>query len=261
MRKRTHRIFAVLTMLITCAAGLVLVTVLSGREAVPTKSSVASVQEQASPERNIVEAAPLAEPASASEQNLLTINENGNCGLCEYLYGIEISRYDEEYEIYPRTFENISKHPANVDLDLGESIENQYIFLRAANSELEFKVEQQFETSLTVSNEGPHLDLTDWKHYRSEWREIRKLERNKFLILKVSDKESTRFPDVTMQEVRREIARSGDTKWVGLAAQAKTVNDSPLSVGVSKISLRIKVKEDGQWKIIKRLNFTNPMGC
>jgi hypothetical protein len=133
--------------------------------------------------------------------------------------------------------------------------------LRAANGKIEFKIEQQFETSLTVSNEGPHLDLTDWKHYRSGWREIKKLQSNKFLTLKVSDKDSIRFPDVKMQEVRREVARLRGNEWSKLVAQARTVNDPPLYVGVSKISLRIKVREAGQWKVIKRLDFNVPMGC
>ena len=32
-----------------------------------------------------------------------------------------------------------------------------------------YRVRVQYETSLGLSAEGPHLDLTDWKHCVSDW--------------------------------------------------------------------------------------------
>lgn len=47
--------------------------------------------------------------------------------------------------------------------ELGESIEGQ--ILKVDNLTLdELKIEQRYETSISIQNEGPHCDLTNWKH-------------------------------------------------------------------------------------------------
>lgn len=247
--------------LLTFSAGLILGATLPGSESQPAKPPSASQPEQSQPPQPAVKAQPAEEEITATEQDCQTCVKDKNCDLCGYLSAIEIARHDGTYPIARRTFSNLSEHPIYVDLDLGESIENQTILLREASPDLEFKIEQQFETSLMVMDEGPHLDLTDWKHYRSEWREIRKLDDHKFLTLKLSEADSSKFPKVSMQEVYREVARRGDGKWARLARSARTVNDYPLGVGVNKISLRIKVREDNEWRVIKRLEFIIPMGC
>ena len=184
------------------------------------------------------------------------------CSLCSYFEAIEIMSHEEENEIAFRSFKNLSWHPIYVDLDLSEGIENEVMVrLRGADSRFEFKIEQQYETSLVVSDEGPHMDLDDWKHYRSPWREIKSLGDGKFLTLKLSEADMNRFPAVTMQEVYREVSRRDGGRWGKLIRQAKTLNDGPLMVLVSKFSLRVKVKADGEWVVLKLLEFFLPMGC
>lgn len=261
MKKIVRKIMPGLIALLTFAAGLILGAALPSRESQQAKPPTASLPEQSKPPQQAIKTQPAEENIVAAEQDCRTCVEDKYCDLCGYLSAIEIARHDDTYPIAQRTFKNLSEHPIYVDLDLGESIENQIILLRGASPDLEFKIEQQFETSLTVMDEGPHLDLTDWKHYRSEWREIKKLDDNKFLALKLSEADSSRFPKVSMREIYREVSRRGDDKWAKLARSAKTVNDYPLGVGVSKISLRIKVREDKQWRVIKRLEFIIPMGC
>lgn len=262
MRKIARKILLGLVVLITYVACILIAAILSSEETAQTKQPLAVKREPINRQREVISVQPAIQTAAAaSDEDAQTISEDGDCGLCRYLNGIEIVRHDTEYEIHPRLFKNISRRPVGIDLDLGESIENQLIILNGTNPKAEFKIEQRFETSLTVMDEGPHLDLTDWKHYRSEWKEISKLEDNKFLTLKLSESDSSRFPAVTMRDVRREVARVSGGKWSRLVRQARTINDYPLGVGVSKVSLRIKVREGGQWKAIKRLDFTIPMGC
>ena len=200
---------------------------------------------------------------TAMEQDCQTCGRvDAYCELCFYFEAIEIMSHEEENEIAFRSFKNLSSHPIYVDLDLSEGIENEVMVrLRGADSQYEYKIEQQYETSLMVSGEGPHMDLTDWKHYRSPWREIKSLGDGKFLTLKLSEADRSRFPAVTMQEVYREVARRDDGGWAELARQAKTLNDGPLMVLVSKFSLRIKVKHDGEWVVLKLLEFFLPTGC
>jgi hypothetical protein len=197
-----------------------------------------------------------------------------------YLKAIEITNHNQEYPVSARWLEDMSIDPVTVDLDIGESIEDQLIILHTYPGESwEFKVEQQFETSLTVMDEGPHIDLLDWKHYTSAWEEIRMIERNHFLTSTVGPSESSKFPQVTRREIfvavkkaeRKlyadyyETARTAgdpvDEKWSQRARQCQSTGEYPCAVSVSTIRLRIKVKEDGEWKIIKRMEFIVPMGC
>ena len=54
------------------------------------------------------------------------------------------------------------------DLDLGEEWEGILEVRGFPKSQL-ISVDMYFETSLSISNEGPHLDLVDWLHYKSPW--------------------------------------------------------------------------------------------
>src|SRR5688572_20552919 len=64
-----------------------------------------------------------------------------------------------------------------VDVELGDTIFGQAIVLvpRNGTEQKNFRIQAQYETSLTILNEGPHLDLLDWKHFRSEWSDLEQL--------------------------------------------------------------------------------------
>ena len=118
-----------------------------------------------------------------------------------------------------------------------------------------------FETSLTVSKEGPHLDLVNWKHYDSKWRELKKSGKNRFLTDSIGKAESSKFPGVSVMEIREAVLKAGGKEWADDVRKAQSPHDDPCSVGVSKIRFRILVKESGQWKLINTLEFSVPMGC
>ena len=80
-------------------------------------------------------------------------------------FSISISRlliYDADKKL-----DHIQKDTVEIYAEVGETIENQLISI---NSELltGFTVEQRYETSITIVNEGPHCDLIEWRHYDSE---------------------------------------------------------------------------------------------
>jgi hypothetical protein len=51
-----------------------------------------------------------------------------------------------------------------INAELGEKFEGQVISFK---SEMltDIIIEQRYQTSVTIMKEGPHCDLTDWKHY------------------------------------------------------------------------------------------------
>lgn len=180
----------------------------------------------------------------------------------KYLRAIEIVQQDKERYLRPMKFENTAQETWDVDLDLGDDIENQLIVLRPTPATgREFKVEHQFETSFQVSGEGPHVDLTNWKHYRSRWRELKPMGDDAFLIPVISEADARRFPAVTRREIYRAVLRASDKRWANEARRCRSLTTEPCGVGVSRISLRIKVKDEGRWKVINRFNFMIAMGC
>ena len=153
----------------------------------------------------------------------------------------------------------------NIYLELGENIENELLVLRSAVKQT-FKIEMQHETSMAIGDEGPHIDLVDWKHYTSPWRTIKPgvggVDDNKYLVPQIPEAEFTRFPSVTTKEIVAALRKTGaEKRWLNLARTCTGPNRGPCYVSTSRISIRISVKQNTGWKIAHTLNFSIPMGC
>lgn len=58
-----------------------------------------------------------------------------------------------------------------IDLGLGDDVGGRVLRVRPApGRDANYRVQVQFETSAAIGGEGPHIDLLDWKHCRSDWR-------------------------------------------------------------------------------------------
>ncbi len=177
------------------------------------------------------------------------------------LEAVEIRRYDPTGEISESRF--TPDRVWRFDLELGESIENQLIVLHPhVGDTRKFRVEQQFETSMAIGNEGPHFDLDDWKHYTSPWKAIAEVDENRFLTSRIKEKEASRFPTVTADEIYDAVKkRGGERWWLELSKECSGADGGPCYVSVSRISFRISAMENGKWEEIHRLDFLIPMGC
>ena len=184
-----------------------------------------------------------------------------------YLHGIEIRNADGSIPYSETTIEFPSPTVIRLNLGLGDPM-TKSITLQPRIDGREFKVEQRYETSLTLMNEGPHMDLLDWKHYISEWEEVESRDGLTFLSKEVSSDE---FPTVTSAKiigaVRAESAKWSKQgydvgeRWIDLARQCPGPTTYPCGVSVSKITLRIRVKEPDLWKDILTIELQIPMGC
>lgn len=180
-------------------------------------------------------------------------------GRSDRLASIEIRRHDPDIDITERTLDPRNAR-SDFELELGESIENQIIVLRPWPGDAhELKIEQQFETSMAIGDEGPHIDFTDWKHFTSGWSNLKTLGGNRFLTLKIPHPE--RFPQVTRKEIYQVAKELGGRRWARLASECKGPNAGPCYVGVNRITFRISAQERGRWRVIHRLNFSIPVGC
>lgn len=148
-----------------------------------------------------------------------------------------------------------------VQSELGLSIENALIKVSSTTLD-NIQVEERFETSISISDEGPHCDLVDWKHYLSEWRSLKEESKSIFRAITYSEQETAQFPTVDMSDVAAAVAKLCSTKWMDLVSKAKSPNDYPCGVSVSKYFLRVKgaIKNTDQ-KFEKVITIIMPMGC
>ncbi len=161
----------------------------------------------------------------------------------------------------------VDKDKVLISLGLGETL-TKTISLQPHSDSHEFKVEQSFETSLTIMNEGPHMDLLDWQHHIGDWAELPRKNAVTFLAHEVNN---ATFPAVTTEEIVAAVAEESakwakggydpGELWIIAARNCKAPDSYPCGVSVSKVFFRILVKAAGQWQQIQLIEVKIPMGC
>jgi ribosomal protein S8 len=171
-------------------------------------------------------------------------------------FSIEIDSvevWDEEGKLKEQ-----QKDTAKIYLELGETIEGQILKVHKIKKG-EIRIYQRFENSVTVMNEGPHCDLTEWKHYNSDWKEL-KIENGQFLTDSYSEEDWERFIEVDMTELREAVREQCGDGWAEHVKNVKSPNEYPCGVSTSRIFFKITFSE--QDKVIERIvSFEIPMGC
>jgi hypothetical protein len=174
-------------------------------------------------------------------------------------FNISISRlvvYDEH-----RILNKVQKDTVYLFPELGETIEGQIIKIDNLNLE-DFKIEQRYETSISIQNEGPHCDLTNWKHYTSPWKEIPKLNNQTYQCLVYEHEDYQKFPEVSVADLKNHVKANYDKEWHDLISGISSIRDYPSSVGISRYFIRISgIDKDTKALVTKMLIFENPMGC
>jgi hypothetical protein len=157
----------------------------------------------------------------------------------------------------------LDRPTVSVDWELYNPFEGRRVVLlpKSGQDFPNVRIAVQYETSMGVEDEGPHLDLTDWKHYRSEWKDLKQLGEREFVLPTYTEEESSRFPEVSQREIYEAVLRYGDHRWAKLVKQVQHPNEYPASVGISTLRLGILVEEKGSWRRIHVIEFQIPMGC
>ncbi len=173
-------------------------------------------------------------------------------------FAIEIDSlevWDEEGNL-----KKVQKDTARIYLELGETIEGRALKI-IQQKEGRIKLYQRFENSVTVMNEGPHCDLTEWKHYNSEWKEL-KINNNEFLTDSYSEKDWEKFIDVDMNELREAVKNQCGDGWAEHIKDVKSPTEYPCGVSTSRIFLKIDFcNQDDETLKERIISFEIPMGC
>lgn len=145
------------------------------------------------------------------------------------------------------------------DIGLGYIIEGKII--KVISSKLsDVRISQSYETSVSIQNEGPHIDLNDWKHFKSEWKELVKDEEGNSKIIEYTAQDWVKFPEIDIEELKEAVYKIGGPEWRNLIEHIKSPTEYPSSVGINKIELKINGMMDNK-KIKKIIVLNLPMGC
>lgn len=155
----------------------------------------------------------------------------------------------------------VQKDTAKVSLDLSGTPENKFLKIIQKKYK-KIEVFQRYENSITIMDEGPHCDLTEWKHFYSEWKKLpyNKIK-NSFKTFKYSTKDWEKFIPVKINELKSAVDEFCGEKWSKLIKNIKTANEYPSGVSMSKIFLKVILTNKNDQITEKIIEFEIPMGC
>ena len=159
----------------------------------------------------------------------------------------------------------LSKRPAVLDdLDIGDDIDKKEITIVGGEKSAQYRIFERYRTSMTVSGEGPHLDLDDWRHFDSEWIELDQFAQRNFRSLAYDKMDSSKFPPTTKSEIINAVRKRATADWPSALELAKTCrspNDEPCAVSVSSIYFRVEKLVGDRWTKVGFVEVLIPMGC
>lgn len=156
--------------------------------------------------------------------------------------------------------QRIQSDTVYVQTEIGESVLGSQcqIRLQAIDS---FFIEQAYQTSLVVSSEGPHCDLTEWKHFTSEWETV-KLDSSGYLlnIRNYSEKERSAFADVSVSEMKSAVLQHCGKEWYKLIQHNHRIREGNASVNINRVIIRVTFIHLGKVSY-KYILFNEALGC
>ena len=145
-------------------------------------------------------------------------------------------------------------------LELGDNLDEQLVKLTSSKAD-QFRVHVQYETSITVMDEGPHLDLIDWKHCTTEWLQVSESSPNIFTLPQERKINLDCFPSVTSKEIKDAVLKYGGERWASLLKDNVDINTYPLAAAVSTIRIRVQRFSGENWVEDAMITINVPMGC
>ena len=181
-------------------------------------------------------------------------------GIEVHLKGLQIKLKNLKSNDESIVYSFFDKDTINVSVELGGSPEGKTLIVNNGDYK-RVSIFQRYENSITIMNEGPHCDLTEWEHYYSNWQPIHKISSNKFETLSYTEDDWEKFTDISIEALKTEVLEHCGEDWVKYIENVKTVKDYPAGVGTSRIFLKILMTDFEDKVTEKIIKFEIPMGC
>ncbi len=148
-------------------------------------------------------------------------------------------------------------------LGLVERISGHHFSIKLLDTSIQqVSVYQQYETSLTIMDEGPHVDLTDWLHYTSDWQEL-PVNNLRFSSVIYDSQDYQQFPEVSNEDLVKAVSDrvSDHQRWVELARRCPNPQSYPCGVAISRYLLKFTLQDIDDKVSEQVIVFEVPMGC
>jgi len=158
-------------------------------------------------------------------------------------------------------FGEIHKDSAALFLELGETIEKKKVKIIPSKFK-KIEVFQRYENSITIMDEGAHCDLTNWKHYYSEWKKLAyNSSESTFITDSYTREEYAKFLSLDMNEFKSAVDKECDERYSALIKNIQAVNEYPSGVSMSNIFIKIVLTDENDSVTEKIISVEIPMGC
>lgn len=155
----------------------------------------------------------------------------------------------------------IQKDTGKVYLELGETPEGKKVKVKQSKFK-NIEIFQRHENSVTIMNEGPHCDLTKWKHYYSDWKKLDfDLNENSFVSDSYEREDWEKFIEIDLSELKKAVEKECGGYWPEHIKNIKNVNEYPSGVSMSRIFFKILLTDENDSVTEKYIEFEIPMGC
>lgn len=122
------------------------------------------------------------------------------------------------------------------------------------------EITQHYRTTLSISDEGSHWDLFDWKHFVSQ-KTLLTPKAGDFTILRYSEDQRNIFPDYREKELLTYV-KNHSPKALEIIYKDKVISRESLYKSISEIYLTIKYINPNSSQVLKRvIVFHLPLGC
>jgi hypothetical protein len=150
-----------------------------------------------------------------------------------------------------------------IALDIVADLDDQIVVYRDSSNESydSIRLFESYRTILSISNEGPHLDLYEWKGHESGWIPLVSNGQETFKTKNLSKEESSQFPEFTREELTAAADRYSGGRWGDLVRNpifGEWTESFWIGVGLRRIKVEL-FKEGG--KKTRILVVYIPMGC
>jgi hypothetical protein len=125
------------------------------------------------------------------------------------------------------------------------------------------RVRIQYQTSLALDGEGPHLDLTGWKHCTLPWQTIADPGDGRFQISEPTPEQAECFPAFTQAELLAAVRRQdgSSASWERLAQGVARAGEGASYVALSLLRMKLERWDGAHWVEVTHFDVPIAMGC